>query len=119
MPGSLNARAISKSFAAVQVLDRVSLSVGPGQRVGLVGPNGIGKSTLLRVLAAVEEPDAGRVVRRGSVGYLPQEVSARAGETLADQLARRSGLAAAESAMDDLAARLSAEPALAQAYADA
>jgi ATPase subunit of ABC transporter with duplicated ATPase domains len=119
MPGSLAARAISKSFAAVQVLDGVSLSVGPGDRVGLVGPNGIGKSTLLRVLAGVEEPDGGRVVRRGAVGYLPQDTLALPAETLAVQLARRSGLGEAEAAMDELAARLAGEPQLAQAYADA
>ena len=44
MPGLLAARDISKSFAAVQVLDRVSLVVAPGDRVGIVGPNGIGKT---------------------------------------------------------------------------
>jgi ATPase subunit of ABC transporter with duplicated ATPase domains len=69
----LSARDISKSFAAVQVLDRVSLVVSPGDRIGIVGPNGIGKSTLLRVLAGLEEPDSGRVVRSGSLAYLVQE----------------------------------------------
>ena len=73
MPGSLVARDISKSYAAVQVLDRVSLTVSPGDRIGIVGPNGIGKSTLLRVLAGLEQPDRGRLVRSGAVGYLPQE----------------------------------------------
>ena len=73
MPGSLAARDITKSYAAVQVLDRVSLVVSPGDRVGIVGPNGIGKSTLLRVLAGLEQPDRGRIVRGGAVGYLPQE----------------------------------------------
>jgi ATPase subunit of ABC transporter with duplicated ATPase domains len=69
----LVAHDISKSYAAVQVLDRVSLVVSPGDRVGIVGPNGIGKSTLLRVLAGLEEPDSGRIVRLGTVGYLAQE----------------------------------------------
>src|SRR5258705_531097 len=52
MPGSLSVRDVSKSFAAVQVLDHVSLVVAPGDRIGIVGPNGIAKSTLLPVLAA-------------------------------------------------------------------
>ena len=73
MPGSLTARDISKSYAAVQVLDRVSLVVAPADRIGVLGPNGIGKSTLLRVLAGLEEPDSGRIVRNGAVAYLQQE----------------------------------------------
>ena len=119
MPGSLAARTISKSYAAVQVLDRVTLVVSPGDRVGIVGPNGIGKSTLLRVLAGLEEPDRGEVVRVGAVGYLPQEPEARPGETVRDYLARRTGVGAAEHAMDELASRLDAEPGLAGAYTEA
>ena len=119
MPGSLAAHDISKSFGAVTVLDGVSLRVGPRDRVGIVGPNGIGKSTLLRVLAGLDDADAGDVVRAGTVGYLPQEPDARRGETLAAYLARRTGVARAETAMDALAARLHAEPELADAYADA
>ena len=119
MPGSLAARDISKSFAAVQVLDRISLVVAPGDRVGVVGPNGIGKSTLLRVLAGLEEPDRGRVVRTGAVGYLPQEPEARPGETVRGYLARRTGVGAAEREMDALAARLGAQPELAGAYSEA
>jgi ATPase subunit of ABC transporter with duplicated ATPase domains len=69
----LVAQNVSKSYAAAQVLDGVSLVVSPGDRVGIVGPNGIGKSTLLRVMAGVEEPDGGRVLRHGGVAYLAQE----------------------------------------------
>jgi ATPase subunit of ABC transporter with duplicated ATPase domains len=119
MPGSLSARDISKSFAAVQVLDRVSLVVAPGDRIGIVGPNGIGKSTLLRVLAGLEQADSGQVVRSGAVGYLPQEPESRPGETVRDYLARRTGVGAAEHEMDALAARLGAEPELATAYSEA
>src|SRR2546430_1511321 len=91
-PGALVARDISKGFAAVQVLDGVSLVVSPGDRVGIVGPNGIGKSTLLRVLAGLEEPDRGRVIRTRAVGYLPQEPEAPSGETLRRYPARRPGV---------------------------
>ncbi|HET7044017.1 MAG TPA: ATP-binding cassette domain-containing protein, partial [Gaiellaceae bacterium] len=119
MRGTLAAHDISKSYGVETILDGVSLSVAPGARVGVLGPNGIGKSTLLRLLAGVEEPDAGTVVRDGEVGWLPQEADAGAGETLLAYLARRTGVAAAERAMDALAARLGAEPELAEAYAEA
>ena len=117
--GSLTARNISKSYAAVEVLDRVSLVVSPGDRIGVVGPNGIGKSTLLRILAGIESPDSGEIVRSGVVGYLPQEPEARAGETVRSYLARRTGVGAAEAELDALAARLGTEPELAGAYSAA
>ncbi len=91
MPGSLAARDISKQYAAVQVLDHVSLVVSPGDRIGIVGPNGIGKSTLLRLLAGLEEPDRGRIAGVGAVGYLPQEPEPRAGESVLAYLGRRTG----------------------------
>jgi ATPase subunit of ABC transporter with duplicated ATPase domains len=117
--GSVVARDIVKSFGAETILDGVSLAVPAGARVGVLGPNGIGKSTLLRVLAGVEQPDAGAVVRDGTVGYLPQEADADDDETLRLYLARRTGVAAAEAEMDALAARLAAEPGLAERYSDA
>ncbi len=73
--GVLAARHISKSYADVAVLEDLSLTIGPRTRVGLVGPNGIGKSTLLRLLAGVEQPDTGSVRREPpglAVAYLPQ-----------------------------------------------
>jgi ATPase subunit of ABC transporter with duplicated ATPase domains len=119
VPGSLAARDISKSFADRVVLDHVSLTVSPGDRVGVIGPNGIGKSTLLRVLAGLEPPDAGRIVAAGAIGYLPQEVDTDPGETVLAHLARRTGVGGAEGRLDELAARLEAEPGLAGRYADA
>jgi len=119
VPGTLAAHNISKSHGALTVLDGVSLAVGAGARVGVVGPNGIGKSTLLRILAGLDEPDSGTVVCSGLVGYLPQEPDAAGGETLLGYLARRTGVAAAADELDALAARLGAEPELAGAYADA
>jgi ATPase subunit of ABC transporter with duplicated ATPase domains len=119
VPGSLVARDISKSYAGEPVLDRVGLRVAPGDRVGIVGPNGIGKSTLLRILAGLEEPDAGSVTATGPVGYLPQEPEAAPGETVLGFLARRTGVAAAERRLEELTARLGDEPEIAGEHATA
>ncbi|QKW39886.1 ABC-F family ATP-binding cassette domain-containing protein [Actinomadura sp. NAK00032] len=59
--------------AVAKRLERMSLTVSAGEHLLVTGPNGVGKSTLLRVLAGELEPDEGRVLRRGRVGYLPQE----------------------------------------------
>jgi macrolide transport system ATP-binding/permease protein len=66
-----------------RVLDGVSLTASPGHRIGLIGENGVGKSTLLRVLAGVDEPDAGGVTRPADLGFLHQEMPFEAGTTLA------------------------------------
>lgn len=63
MSASLVARDITKSFGPRVVLDRVSVTVGPQHRIGVVAPNGTGKSTLLKILAGIDAPDAGRVTR--------------------------------------------------------
>jgi ATPase subunit of ABC transporter with duplicated ATPase domains len=81
------------------VLDGASLAVGPRARIGLVGPNGVGKSTVLRLLAGEEAPDGGRVVLDPpdlTVAHMPQQTDGRPGETLLELLARRTGIAAAE-----------------------
>ena len=76
---------IAKSHGAQVVLDDVTLTIGPRARIGLVGPNGVGKSTLLRILAGVEEPDRGTVARSPetlTVGYLEQERRSVHGESV-------------------------------------
>ena len=120
--GTLAAAGIIKSHGAHVVLHGVDLVVPPGSRIGLVGPNGAGKSTLLRLLAGEEEPDRGTVRRNPpvlAVGHLPQERDPLPDETLLAYLARRTGVAAAAERMDELAARLAAEPQLAGDYHDA
>ena len=66
---------LSKSFGAEDLFHEVSFSVAKGARFALVGPNGIGKTTLLRIIVGLEEPSAGKVTRARSlrIGYLPQE----------------------------------------------
>ena len=120
--GAVAANNVTKSHGSSVVLDGVSLTVSPGHRIGIVGPNGVGKSTLLRVLAGLEKPDAGTVVRTPpalTVGYLPQEPDALSGETLRAYLARRTGVAEAERELKKLAQELDRDPTLAAAYAEA
>jgi len=90
---------VTKRYGAQVVLDQVDLTVGPHARIGVVGPNGVGKSTLLRILAGVEEPDAGSVARAPAwltAGYLAQERLGGEREALLVTLARRTGVADAE-----------------------
>ncbi len=96
---TLTAHGVSVSFGALEVLHNADLVVAPGDRIAVVGPNGVGKSTLLRVLAGLVQPDAGTVSAAGTVGYLPQERDRRDDETAMGYIARRTGVAAAEAAM--------------------
>ncbi|MGH2609890.1 MAG: ATP-binding cassette domain-containing protein, partial [Tepidiformaceae bacterium] len=61
----LYAENLSKSFGPLDVLEEVTFIVGDGERVGLVGPNGGGKSTILRLLAGDYAPDTGAAGHRG------------------------------------------------------
>jgi len=63
----VNIEAVSKAYGTRTLLDGVSLGIAEGDRIGVVGRNGGGKSTLLRLLAKLETPDAGRVIHSGSV----------------------------------------------------
>ena len=74
MVNLINAERIRIAFGTRTLLDAVSLGLGRGDVVGVVGRNGDGKTTLLEVLTGVREPDSGRVTRSGStsIGYLRQ-----------------------------------------------
>jgi len=102
------------------VLAGVSLGVQAGQRVAVVGPNGVGKTTLLRVLAGELQPDEGSVRLQppsAVVVHVPQELSVLPGETVLAHLARISGVAVRERAMQDATAALtSSSAAVAEVY---
>jgi ATPase subunit of ABC transporter with duplicated ATPase domains len=90
--GTLAANDISVHRGADAILEGVTLAVTPGSRIGVVGPNGRGKTTLLRALAGLEELDGGSITRNPpslKVGYLPQERDLRSGESLLEYLSRR------------------------------
>ena len=71
---ALTARGIRKSFGRRQVLTGLDLEVAAGEMVAVVGENGTGKTTLLRILAGDLRPDAGTVAIGGRPGYCPQTV---------------------------------------------
>ena len=74
MANLINLERVSKSYGVRPLLDNVSLGISLGERVGVVGRNGDGKTTLLEVMTGIEQPDTGRVSRtRGvEIGYLHQ-----------------------------------------------
>lgn len=77
---------LTKAFGKLRVLDQLDLTVPPGRVMGLIGPNAVGKTTLLKLLVGLTRPDAGRIVVEGQivgddgayrsrVGYMPQITS--------------------------------------------
>ncbi|MGX7681397.1 ABC-F family ATP-binding cassette domain-containing protein [Jatrophihabitans sp. DSM 45814] len=80
----LVARDLVRTFGSRRVLEGISLIGAPGQRIGLIGENGVGKSTLLRLLAGMDEPDSGAVVRPVDLGFLHQEMPFDPSATIAD-----------------------------------
>ena len=103
------ARHLTHDRGGRTVLDDISLTVGPQSCIGVIGPNGVGKSTLLQVLAGLVEPDAGRVTLdppTATVGYLAQEHEAADRESVREWLTRRTGGRHAEVELADAAAEL-------------
>ncbi|MEQ6899781.1 ABC-F family ATP-binding cassette domain-containing protein [Nocardioides sp. YIM 152588] len=121
MSATIKVSGLAAGHGATALFSGLDLVVGPRDVVGLVGPNGAGKSTLLRTLAGELRPEEGSVVvtpATANVGYLPQEVDRRAGESVRGFLARRTGVAAAQAAFDAATAALEAgDPGADDAYA--
>jgi len=109
VPGTLAATGLVVTRGGATVLDGIDLTVASGHRIGVVGPNGVGKSTLLAVLAGELAADKGSVTRAPAmltVGHLAQEVTGPAGETVRSALARRTGVTAATAELELAAAEL-------------
>ncbi|HEY2595156.1 MAG TPA: ABC-F family ATP-binding cassette domain-containing protein [Chloroflexota bacterium] len=115
-------RGVSKMYGRHVVFDDVSLTVRPGEHLGVVGDNGAGKSTLLRLMAGIERPSTGRVVLQadGGVGYLSQTLDLPRGATVAEVIDRAlAEFRAIEREVRQLESKLaSGEPATLARYSD-
>jgi ATP-binding cassette subfamily F protein 3 len=106
---------IARIYGGRMIFSGISWTIQDGEKIGLVGPNGIGKSTLLRTLAGLEQPDAGAVTLRRGVraAYLPQEYGGEPGRAVLDELlAARADLAEIEARIAAAEARMG-DPAVA------
>ncbi|MEP7190873.1 MAG: ATP-binding cassette domain-containing protein, partial [Roseiflexaceae bacterium] len=102
---------IARIHGGRTIFKSISWTIQDGEKIGLVGLNGVGKSTLLRTLASLEQPDAGAITlrRAARVAYLPQEYSGEPGRMVLDELlaaredlsALEQGISAAEARMGD------------------
>jgi len=116
----IRADGISHAYGDRRVLTDVSLTVAPGRRLGLIGENGVGKSTLLRILAGVEQADAGAIARPSRIGILWQEVQFSPGDRLADLIEHAlAEVRAIEAELTDAATALSADMPASEAPAPA
>ena len=79
---------LSKSYGSVDIFSGLNLTVPPQSRIALVGENGIGKTTLLNILADLESPTEGKVQRANQlkIGYLPQKSDLRSDRTLWEEI---------------------------------
>lgn len=88
----LKAQAIAKSFGPVKVLTDVSLQINEGDSIGLIGINGAGKSTFLKIILGEMKPDTGELIRNTErIGYLEQFAESSAEYTVRDVLGRPYG----------------------------
>ncbi|MEU7115305.1 ribosomal protection-like ABC-F family protein [Streptomyces sp. NPDC046182] len=88
MPTQISLHDVTVSRGERLLLDRISLTVRPGERIGIVGENGAGKTTLLRLLAGLEAPDEGEITTlvEGGTGMLAQTPRLSAHQTVADAI---------------------------------
>ena len=84
----LNVENVSKTYMSKPVLDGVTVGISDTDKIGVVGTNGTGKSTLLKIVAGISEPDSGQVIRTNSlrISYLPQNPVFDPGKTLLENI---------------------------------
>ena len=105
----LNAEKIQKGYSDRQLLDGASLAINEGDKIGLIGVNGTGKSTLLKIIAGLDQPDSGTVTRAGGVrvAYLPQNPVFEPQATVLEQVMK--GVAISEEQADEARIRQQAD----------
>lgn len=110
----LTAHHLHKTYGIQPILQDISFSVSQRERIGLIGPNGCGKTTLMRILAGIEQPDSGTVASTRQnlrIGYLAQGMDFDPKQTLQTTLSLASvSQAELESEIESLAYALSANP---------
>jgi ATP-binding cassette subfamily F protein 3 len=101
---------IHLSYGPRLILDDVSFTVAPGEKAGLIGVNGAGKSSLLKIIAGLQEADGGKVILPRSSGYLSQDVAHETfvaeGSTVRDYMFNSIGLDTAIQSFEELSHRL-------------
>lgn len=115
----LSVKNISKTYGSSVILSDVSFALGKGDKAALVGSNGVGKTTLLRLIAGLEEPESGEIERQQGIeiGYLAQDTSVMGDETIIDYLKNVSGIAELDRKLDLLANQLN-DPEKAHEYGE-
>lgn len=115
----IKAQKLQKSYGSLTVLSDVSFSLGRGQKAALVGHNGTGKTTLLKIVAGLEIQDAGKIEMPAEtcIGYLPQDTSLSGDESIMDYLRNESGISTLEKELEELSADLS-DPVKAKRYGE-
>jgi ATPase subunit of ABC transporter with duplicated ATPase domains len=91
---------LGQSYGTRDVLKNIEVEIHAGDRIGLVGRNGEGKSTLLRLLAGQEEPETGGVLTYGTIGYVPQSLEAFEALTVSEWLAAEEAILSPQAAKE-------------------